>query len=59
MSFASVADFSDRLMMLARVGAMMVIFVITSVIGKVSREQELRGHLFKSVDSSGCRRCEC
>ena len=35
-------------MMLARVGAMMLMFVFSSAVGKGSREQYLRGHLFTS-----------
>ena len=37
MSDGTVADFSDRLMMLARVGAMMLMFVFSSAVGKGSR----------------------
>ena len=44
----TVADSSDRLMMLARVGATMLMFVFNSAVGKGSREQDLRGHLFTS-----------
>ena len=35
-------------MMLARVGATMLIFVFSSAVGQGSREQDLRGHLFTS-----------
>ena len=42
------ADSNDRLIMLARIGAMMLMFVFSSAVGKGSREQDLRGHLFTS-----------
>ena len=48
MSDGTVAASSDRLMMLAGVGAKMLMFVINSTFGKGSREQDLRGHLFMS-----------
>ena len=48
MSDGTVADSSDRLTMLARVGAIMLMFVFSSAVGKGSREQDLRGHLFTS-----------
>ena len=48
MSDGTVTDSSDRLMMLARVGVMMLMFVFSSAVRKGSREQDLRGHLFMS-----------
>ena len=48
MSDGTVADYNDISMMLARVGAMMLMFVFSSAVGKGSREQDLRGYLFTS-----------
>ena len=52
MSDGTVADSSDRLMMLARVGAMMLMFVFSSAVSKGYREQDLQGHLFKRKTST-------
>ena len=48
MSDGTVAGSSDTLMMLTRVGTMLLMFVFSSDVGKGSREQDLRGHLFTS-----------
>ena len=45
----TVADSSDRLMTLARVGATMLMFVFSSAVGKGSREQDLFLSRMKAV----------
>ena len=49
MSDETVADSSDRIIMLARVGVMMLMFVFSSGVGKGSREQGLFLSRMKAV----------
>ena len=59
MSDGSVDDSSDRLMMLTRVGAMMLMFVFSSVAGKGSRDQDLFTSRMMAVVHVNADRVQC